>query len=100
MTVPEAAVRLGMRRDAGYAAAARGDLPTIRIGRLLRVPIAGLQSKFGIEPPAPAENASHAPTLAKQLLDVLDMEKMDAAEVVAVWTLLKYLSREIAPALS
>jgi excisionase family DNA binding protein len=43
MTVPEAgALYFGLERDASYAAAARGDIPTIRLGRTLRVPIAAL----------------------------------------------------------
>ena len=36
--VPEAGALLGLNRNAAYAAAKRGDLPTIRIGKLLRVP--------------------------------------------------------------
>ena len=38
MDVPEAGAKLGLTRNASYAAAKRGDIPTIRIGRLLRVP--------------------------------------------------------------
>jgi hypothetical protein len=42
--VPEAGKRyFGLSRNASYDAAARGDLPTIRIGRLLRVPIRALE---------------------------------------------------------
>ena len=40
-TVPEAGRLLGLARqsrNASYEAAKRGDIPTIRIGRLLRVP--------------------------------------------------------------
>lgn len=37
-TVPEAGARLGLSRAAAYAAAQRGDLPTIRIGRRIMVP--------------------------------------------------------------
>jgi hypothetical protein len=36
--VPEAGAMIGLSRNASYAAAARGDLPTIRFGKLLRVP--------------------------------------------------------------
>jgi hypothetical protein len=36
--VPEAGAKLGLSRNASYEAAARGDLPTIKIGRLLKVP--------------------------------------------------------------
>ena len=44
LTVPQAGARyFGLSRASSYAAAARGDLPTIRIGRLLRVPVAPLE---------------------------------------------------------
>jgi len=36
--VPEAGAKLGLSRNASYGAAGRGDIPTIRIGRLLKVP--------------------------------------------------------------
>jgi excisionase family DNA binding protein len=36
--VPEAGALLGLSRNASYEAAKRGDLPTIRIGKLIRVP--------------------------------------------------------------
>jgi hypothetical protein len=40
MTVPEAGKRyFALSRNAAYAAAARGEIPTIKIGRLLRVPV-------------------------------------------------------------
>jgi hypothetical protein len=44
LTVPEAgALYFDLQRDASYAAAARGDIPTIRIGRTLRVPVAAME---------------------------------------------------------
>lgn len=42
MTVPEAGALLGLGRNAAYTAAQRGDIPTIRIGKLVKVPIAAL----------------------------------------------------------
>jgi excisionase family DNA binding protein len=36
--VPEAGEMLGLGRNASYEAARRGDIPTIRIGKLLKVP--------------------------------------------------------------
>jgi excisionase family DNA binding protein len=40
LTVPEAGKRyFNLSRNAAYAAAARGELPVVRIGRLLRVPV-------------------------------------------------------------
>ena len=43
MTVPEAATALGIGRSAGYEAARRGELPTIRIGRRVLVPVVALE---------------------------------------------------------
>jgi helix-turn-helix protein len=44
LTVPEAGRRyFGLSRQSSYGAAQRGDLPTIRIGRLLRVPVRALE---------------------------------------------------------
>ena len=44
LSVPEAANRyFGLGKNSAYAAAARGDIPTIRIGRLLRVPVRALE---------------------------------------------------------
>jgi excisionase family DNA binding protein len=37
-TVPEAGTLLGLTKNASYEAAKRGDFPTIRIGKLIRVP--------------------------------------------------------------
>jgi len=40
ISVPEAGRRyFDMSRGASYAAAERGEIPTVRIGRLLRVPV-------------------------------------------------------------
>jgi Helix-turn-helix domain len=44
MSVPTAGKKyFGLSRNGAYDAAARGDLPTIRIGRLLRVPVRALE---------------------------------------------------------
>jgi hypothetical protein len=44
ISVPEAGRRfLGLSRNGSYAAASRGQLPTIRIGRLLRVPVRAME---------------------------------------------------------
>jgi hypothetical protein len=49
-TTVETAGRLcyGLCRNTAYAAAAKGEIPTIRIGRLLKVPKAALRAKLGI----------------------------------------------------
>jgi excisionase family DNA binding protein len=45
ISVPEAGRRyFGLSRNAAYDAAARGELPVIRIGRLLRVPVRALDA--------------------------------------------------------
>ena len=36
----------GLSRNAAYSAADRGDIPTIRIGRLRRVPVAALERRL------------------------------------------------------
>ena len=44
ISVPEAGKRyFGLCRNAAYDAAARGEIPTIKIGRLLRVPVRALE---------------------------------------------------------
>ncbi len=41
---------LGIGRNAAYAAAKRGDIPTIRLGGTIRVPCAPLRRMLGLEP--------------------------------------------------
>ncbi len=44
LSVPEAGrTYFDLSRGASYAAAANGQIPTIRIGRLLRVPVVALE---------------------------------------------------------
>ena len=44
ISVPKAGrVYLDIGRDASYAAAHRGDIPVIRIGKLMRVPVAAME---------------------------------------------------------
>jgi excisionase family DNA binding protein len=44
ITVPEAGKKyFGLSRNAAYDAAARGEIPTVKIGRLLRVPVRALE---------------------------------------------------------
>jgi excisionase family DNA binding protein len=46
MTVPEAAKVLGIGRSNAYAAARNGDIPTIKIGKRMLVPVAALERKL------------------------------------------------------
>lgn len=48
LSVPEAGELFRLGRAASYAAAKRGDLPTIRLGRRVWVPVPALQELFGI----------------------------------------------------
>src|SRR5262245_64559978 len=44
MSIPEAGKRyFGLSRNGSYDAAARGEIPTIKIGRLLRAPVLALE---------------------------------------------------------
>ena len=44
ISVPEAGKKyLNLSRDGSYAAAARGEIPIIRVGRLLRVPVKAME---------------------------------------------------------
>lgn len=52
ITVDEAARELGISRNSAYEAARRGELPTIKIGRILRVPRAALDAMLNPPPKA------------------------------------------------
>jgi hypothetical protein len=44
LSVPDAGRKyFGLSRNAAYAAARRGEIPTIRLGHLLKVPVIGLE---------------------------------------------------------
>jgi hypothetical protein len=44
ISVPEAGKRyFNLSRNGAYAAAVRGEIPTIKVGRLLRVPIRAME---------------------------------------------------------
>ena len=46
---PDSGTILRLSRNATYAAAARGDIKTIQLGRLKRVPSAWLRAKLGLD---------------------------------------------------
>jgi hypothetical protein len=47
LSVPEAGKKYyGLSRNGSYDAAERGEIPTIRVGRLLRVPIRAMEQKL------------------------------------------------------
>jgi excisionase family DNA binding protein len=50
ISITEAAVVLGIGRNQAYQAAARGEIPVLRVGRRLLVPTAPLRRMLGLEP--------------------------------------------------
>ena len=52
VTVAQAAVMLGISRTSAYERVRRGEIPTVRLGRRLLVPIARLMALLEGEPPA------------------------------------------------
>jgi hypothetical protein len=47
MSVPEAGRRyFGLSRNGAYDAARRGEIPTIPVGRLLRVPVRAMEARL------------------------------------------------------
>jgi hypothetical protein len=61
ISVPLAGKRyFGLSRNASYDAAARGEIPTIRIGRLLRVPVRALERMLD-DASAPGARTANAP---------------------------------------
>jgi excisionase family DNA binding protein len=46
LTVPEVAKLLGIGRNQAYEAAKRGEIPTIRIGKRILVPLVALEQKL------------------------------------------------------
>jgi excisionase family DNA binding protein len=85
LSVPETARKLGISRNAAYAAAQSGALPAFRVGRTWRVPSAWVHARLAhgsaampAPPPAPSEPTAPVsrPTdqqdeLRKLLRDVL-----------------------------
>lgn len=57
-SVPEAAEALGIGRDAGYAAARRGEIPTLRVGRRVLVAVPRLLELLGADSKQGAEASS------------------------------------------
>ena len=51
VTVPEAAQLLSISRSTAYAAAKAGQLPTLRLGRRLVVPVPALRDLLGLQRP-------------------------------------------------
>jgi hypothetical protein len=55
MSVPAAGKKyFGLSRNGAYDAAKRGDIPTVKIGRLLRVPVRALEQMLDCASERPA----------------------------------------------
>ena len=52
LSVPEAGkLYFNLGKQAAYAAAARGDIPTVRLGRVIRVPVRALEKMLDAAAP-------------------------------------------------
>jgi excisionase family DNA binding protein len=70
VTVDEAAVLLSVSRHGAYEGVKAGQIPSIRIGRCIRVPCTGLRAMLGIERREPSEGTGHRqdqPDIAKAI---------------------------------
>jgi excisionase family DNA binding protein len=61
MSVEEAAQALGIGRSACYECVRRGEVPSIRLGRRLRVPTAALRLLLALDPEADGQGATVLP---------------------------------------
>ncbi|GJE48426.1 hypothetical protein GOFOIKOB_1456 [Methylobacterium tardum] len=57
ISIDEAAAWLGISRNGAYEAAKRGEIPTIKIGRLLKVPVVPFERMLGLSVSTSAEAA-------------------------------------------
>jgi excisionase family DNA binding protein len=55
VSVEEAAEWFGLGRSAAYVAVRRGELPSLRFGRSLRVPTAAARRMLGLDPETPSD---------------------------------------------
>jgi excisionase family DNA binding protein len=58
LTIPEACEMLGISRCAGYEAAKRGEIPTVRVGKRVIVPRRQFETKFRIADDTPEPQAA------------------------------------------
>lgn len=64
ITVPEAGQLLGIGRDAAYAAAERGEIPVLHLGRRLVVPVPRLLQLLGCPQTDSEAGLRQSPTAA------------------------------------
>jgi excisionase family DNA binding protein len=58
ITIEEAAEVMNLKRTSTYDAVRRGDIPSLRLGRRLFVPVHGLMRLLGIEGVSTADTAA------------------------------------------
>ena len=58
LTVEQAARYLSLGRSAAYEAVRRGEIPSLKFGRSVRVPTAALRRLLELDPPAESEASS------------------------------------------
>jgi excisionase family DNA binding protein len=56
VSVEDAAELLNLNRNSAYAAVREGSIPSIRVGRAIRVPTARLRAMLGVEKPREAQS--------------------------------------------
>jgi excisionase family DNA binding protein len=71
ISVPEAGRRLGIGRNTAYEAARQGQIPTIRIGRRVVVPVAAFEAMLAVK--------SKQEIAAAELLRRLQRDEPEAA---------------------
>ena len=64
VTVEDCAALLGLSRNGAYNAVRAGGIPSIRIGRSIRVPSAALRKLLSVESQAQLEQRAPTPTAA------------------------------------
>jgi excisionase family DNA binding protein len=64
VTVEDCAALLGLSRNGAYNAVRDGKIPSIRIGRSIRVPSTALRKLLGLESQARFEQPTPTPTAA------------------------------------
>ena len=80
VTVDDAAVLLSLSRHGAYEGVKAGQIPSIRIGRCIRVPCSGLRAMLGIERREPSEATGHRqdqPDIAKARAPMSTAAKSD-----------------------
>ncbi len=79
VSVPEAGTLLGVGRDAAYRAAANGEIPVLRIGRTLRVPVPALLALLGAEGPAEGDLTAESRHASHSSVSVIGLTSAAAA---------------------